>query len=124
MSRRHRVTIPDGLAARLSAEDLAALRGLQAGVERFAAAQAEPEPLDPWQATADLAQWYLLLALEPAATDVSVDAERCAFMLDEAAVRGCVPSTAGVAELRRAWLGTARWPCFPGERDPPLLRGG
>lgn len=123
LTRRHRVTIPERFAARLSAEGLAELRALQSGVDRIAAAAVEPEPADPWQVTADLAQWYLLLALEPAATDVSVDADRCAFMLDEAAARGCVPSPAGVAELRRTWLGSSRWPCFPGERQPPLLRG-
>jgi hypothetical protein len=123
VARRHRVTIPESFAARLSAEGLAELRALQAGVERLAAAEAEPEPPDPWQAVADLAQWYLLLALEPAASDVFVDAERCAFMLDEAAARGCTPDPEGVAALRRAWLGSARWPCFPGDRSPPLLRG-
>jgi hypothetical protein len=124
MSRRHRVTIPERFAARLSAEGLAELRALQEGVERMAATQAEPEPPDPWQVTADLAQWYLLLALEPAAADVFVDAERCAFMLHEAAAHGCIPTTRGVAALQQAWLGTACWPCFPGERAPPLLRGG
>ena len=46
------------------------LRALQEGIDRIAAAEVEPEPPDPWQVTADLAQWYLLLALEPAATDV------------------------------------------------------
>jgi len=117
------VTIPESFAARLSAEGLAELRALQAGVDRIAAAEAEPEPPDPWQVTADLAQWYLLLALEPAAGDVFVDADRCAFMLDEAAARGCIPTTEGIAELRQAWLGSARWPCFPGDRTPPLLRG-
>lgn len=123
MSRRHRVTIPERVAACLSAEGLAELRALQSGIDRIAATGAEPEPPDPWQVTANLAQWYLLLALEPAATDVFVDADRCAFMLDEAAARGCMPSIEGVAELRRTWLGSARWPCFPGERQPPLLRG-
>lgn len=124
MSRRHRVTIPESFAERLSAEGLAELRALQAGVARLAAAEAEPEPPDPWQVVADLAQWYLLLALEAAASDVFVDAERCAFMLDEAASRGCTPTSEGVATLRQAWLGSARWPCFPGDRMPPLLRGG
>jgi hypothetical protein len=118
------VTIPESFAARLSAEGLAELRALQAGVDRLAAAEAEPEPPDPWQVIADLAQWYLLLALEPAASDVFVDAERCAFMLDEAAARGCTPDSEGVATLRKTWLGSARWPCFPGDRSPPLLRGG
>lgn len=118
------MTIPERFAARLSAEGLAELRALQAGVDRLAAAEAEPEPPDRWQVIADLAQWYLLLALEPAATSVFVDAERCAFMLDEAAARGRTPDPGGVAELRRTWLGSARWPCFPGDRSPPLLRGG
>jgi hypothetical protein len=124
VTRRHRATIPASLAARLSAEGLVELRALQAGIERIAAAQTEPEPEDPWQITADLAQWYLLLALEPAAASVFVDADRCSFMLDEAWSRGCKPTAAGVATLQRAWLGSARWPCFPGERSPPLLRGG
>jgi hypothetical protein len=124
VSRRHRVTIPERFAARLSAQGLAELRALQEGIERIAATQVEPAPPDPWQVTADLAQWYLLLALEPAATDVFVDAERCAFMLHEAAARGCTPSPQGVAALQQAWLGSARWPCFPGDRTPPLLRGG
>jgi hypothetical protein len=30
----------------------------------------------------------------------------------------------GIAALRQGWLGSARWPCFPGDRSPPLLRGG
>lgn len=118
------MTIPESFAARLSAEGLAELRALQAGVERIAAAEAPPAPPDPWQVTADLAQWYLSLALEPAASEVFVDAERCAFMLEEAAARGCLPTSEGVAALRQAWLGSARWPCFPGDRGPPLLRGG
>lgn len=118
------MTIPESFAARLSAEGLAELRALQAGVDRIAAAEAEPEPPDPWQVIADLAQWYLLLALEPAAGDVFVDTDRCTFMLDEAAAHGCTPTAEGIAELRRAWLGSARWPCFPGDRSPPLLRGG
>jgi hypothetical protein len=124
VTRRHRVTIPERFAARLSAEGLAELRALQAGIDRIAATQTEPEPPDPWQVTAELAQWYLLLALEPAAVDVSVDADRCGFMLHEAAARGHAPTREGVAALQRAWLGSARWPCFPGERAPPLLRGG
>lgn len=118
------MTVPDSFAARLSAEGLAELRALQAGVDRLAAAEAEPEPPDHWQVIADLAQWYLLLALEPAASDVYVDAERCAFMLDEAAANGRTPDSEGVAALRKTWLGSARWPCFPGDRSPPLLRGG
>jgi hypothetical protein len=124
MIRRHRATIPASLAARLTAEGLVELRALQAGVERIAAAQVEPAPEDPWQITADLAQWYLLLALEPAATNVFVDADRCSFMLDEALAQGCKPTAAGVAARQQAWLGSARWPCFPGDRSPPLLRGG
>lgn len=122
--RRHRVTVPESFAARLSAEGLAELRALQAGIDRIAAAQAEPEPPDPWQLIAELAQWYLLLALEPAAADVFVDADRCTFMLHEAAAYGCTPTPEGIAALQQAWLGSARWPCFPGERTPPLLRGG
>lgn len=117
------MTIPESFAARLSAEGLAELRALQAGIERIAATEAEPERPDPWQLTADLAQWYLLLALEPAASDVFVDADRCTFMLHEAASHGVAPSAEGVAALQRAWLGSARWPCFPGDRSPPLLRG-
>lgn len=121
--RRHLSTIPTSLAERLSAEGLAELRALQAGVERIAAAREEPEPPDPWQVIAELAQWYLLLALEPAAAEVSVDSDRCMYLLGEAAAHECQPTTEGVAALQRAWLGSARWPCFPGDAGPPLLRG-
>lgn len=109
------------MAERLSAEALAELRALQAGVERLVGDRQEPEPPDPWQAIADLAQWYLMLALEPAASHVSVDTERCTFLLGEAAAHGIAPTREGMAGLQRAWLGSARWPCFPGDRAPPLL---
>jgi hypothetical protein len=49
-----------------------------------------------------------VIASEPAAASVSVDADRCTFMLGEAAERGCVPTAEGVAELQRAWLTSAR----------------
>lgn len=125
MARTHRELLPPRLAERLSAQDRAQLEALQAGlVAHLQAAEPPPaEPPDPWQATAELAQWYLVIASEPAAAGVSVDADRCAFMLGEAAERGCLPSAEGVAELQRAWLTSARWPCFPGEDAPPLLRG-
>ncbi len=84
----------------------------------------DEEPPDPWQVVADLAQWYLVVATESGAATVTVDTERCAFLLEEAAGFGLRPSPKAVRELQRQWLRSSEWPCFPGTDAPPLLRGG
>lgn len=100
---------------------------MQAGLEAHLHAADDgsdgPE-VDPAQAVADLAQWYLKIAAEPLAADVTVDVEQCALRLSDAAELGVRPSREGVERRQRAWLSTSRWPCFPGDEHPPLLRGG
>lgn len=110
------------MAAGLSAEQRAELDALQAGLLRVASMQPEPDEPDPLQHTADLAQWYLRVALEPAAASVSIDTDRCVFELSRAAEHGVRPSRAGVEALQRQWLRQARWPSFPGDDEPPILR--
>lgn len=127
MKRSRRVLLPAGFAVRLPAADQARLQQLQAGlVAHLDAAQDECDEaaVDPWQEIADLAQWYLLVATEPVAASVSVDTDRCTFMLSEAAARGVTPCRDRVLELQRQWLSSSRWPCLPGDAEPPLLRGG
>lgn len=117
--------MPARLAASLSAEQRAELDALQSGLDRLAASQREPELVeDPMQRAADLAQWYLRVALEPAvASTISIDSDRCLFRLGEAAEHGIRPSRRGVAELHRQWLREPRWPCLPGDDEPPILCG-
>ncbi len=126
--------LPPGFAALLPAADRARLRALQAGlVEHLEAAEARrdspsdassAEPDDQWQRVADLAQWYLKVSAEPLAASVYVDVDRCTFQLGEAAQHGARPRPEGVTQLHRRWLASSRWPCFPGDDEPPLLRGG
>ena len=125
MKRSRRVLLPPRFAVRLPAADQARLEQLQAGlVAHLQAAEddSEPEPGDPWQATADLAQWYLMVATESGAASVSVDTDRCTFLLSEAAAHGVTPCPRAVTELQRQWLASSRWPCLPGDDEPPLLR--
>lgn len=117
------MTVPPRLAAALSAEQRAELDALQAGLERLVASQAPPPQPDPLQLTADLAQWYLRVALDPAASSVSIDTDRCLFELERLAELGVLPSRDGVEALQHRWLREARWPCLPGDDEPPLLRG-
>lgn len=127
MKRSERVLLPPSFAALLPAADRARLTVLQAGlVEHLQAADdtREPEPIDPVQIAADLAQWYLKIASEPLAASVSVDVDRCVFQLSEAAQMGVRPQRDSVARFQRQWLESSRWPCFPGDDEPPLLRGG
>lgn len=112
---------------RLPVADQRRLEALQAGLmAQLEAAQDDEREveLDRWQVVADLAQWYLVIATESASASVTVDVDRCQFMLSEAAQRERRPSRRGVRELQQAWLSSYRWPCFPGEDEPPLLRGG
>lgn len=127
MKRSRRVLLPPRFAVRLPAADQARLQQLQAGL--VAHLDATPDErdeagADPWQEIADLAQWYLVVATESIAASVTVDTDRCTFMLGEAAAHGVTPRRDRVLELQRQWLSSSRWPCLPGDDRPPLLRGG
>ena len=126
MKRSRRALLPPAFAVRLPAADQRRLDQLQAGLMAHLEANEEDEapPEDPWQTTADLAQWYLLVSTESVAASVSVDTERCTFLVGEAAQHGVAPCPHRVRQLQRQWLATSRWPCLPGDDAPPLLRGG
>ncbi|MCA9707681.1 MAG: hypothetical protein KDK70_17660 [Myxococcales bacterium] len=126
MKRSRRVLLPPRFAVRLPAADQRRLEQLQAGLVAHLEATEldDPDREDPWQATADLAQWYLVVATESIAASVSVDTDRCTFMLGEAARHGVRPCPRSVTALQRQWLASSRWPCLPGDDEPPLLRGG
>jgi len=119
----HRVLVPRRFAERLSAEARAELERLQSGLAAIAVEQApaEPQP-EPLQRTADLAQWYLVIASQEGGTTVWIDADACHAKLLDAAGHGYVPTKEGVAECQRQWSETALWPLFHGEADPPFLR--
>ena len=120
--------VPPGFSARLSAEARAELERLQAGLAAVVGNEAEPEDsIDPMQAAADVAAWYLRMDTSAGASEmseVSIDVDLCAHHLAEAAEHGLRPSAKGIAKVREQWLSSARWPCFPGASEPPLLRGG
>lgn len=117
--------MPPRFAERLSAEDRARLEVLQAGLKAHLRPEADDDPeVDPWQRVADLAQWYLSVSSEPGACDVTIDSDRCLYLLGEATANGYSPDPSAVRELQRRWLTSSAWPCFAGTDTPPLLRGG
>lgn len=119
----HRVLVPRRFAERLSAEARAELERLQAGIAAIAIEQppAGPQP-ELLQHTADLAQWYLVIASQEGEANVWIDVDACYTKLLDAVAHGYAPTKSGVAEYQRRWSETAQWPCFHGEADPPFFR--
>ncbi|MEM7157826.1 MAG: hypothetical protein AAF799_33610 [Myxococcota bacterium] len=120
--------VPPGFSARLSAEARAELERLQAGLAAVVKDDTGPtQAIDPVQAAADIAAWYLRMDTSAGSSEmaeVSIDVDLCAHHIAEAAEHGLRPTAKGIAKVREQWLSSARWPCFPGQSEPPLLRGG